>query len=187
MRHNFTSLHDLSVSDESLCEQSRRGDKSAYQKLYNKYLSILYNYGHNIHPDKSVVDDSIQELYLDMWKYKNNLCGIKNIKHYLLRSLKNRIIKEMRQNRHIVASNLESEHCDPIEKKIIEDQTQSDKKIKLRKALNALTKRQREMINLLFYQKFSYGEAADAMNINLRSAYTLSWKSLSALRKALRS
>jgi RNA polymerase sigma factor (sigma-70 family) len=191
MSYNLTSLpnRELPVSDESLWERFRQGDRDAYQKLYSKYLSALYNYGYKIVPDKAVVTDHVQELFIDMWKYKDNLSRVKSMKHYLFRSLRNRIIKEVSRSRY-VAYDIESDYSNalivlPFENKIIEDQTRADTEKKLQKAFLALTKRQREVINLLFYEKFSYEEVAGIMSINLRSVYTLAWKSLSVLRKAL--
>jgi RNA polymerase sigma factor (sigma-70 family) len=191
MSYNFTGLpnKDSAVTDEELWEEFRQGDRAAYQKLYSKYLSDLYYYGYKIVPDKAMVTDQIQDLFIDLWKYKDNLSRIKNIKHYLYRCLRNRIIKEKSQNRYVVYD-MEREYGNdlmvlPLENNIIESQTNSDTKDKLQKAFLALSKRQREVINLLFYEKFSYEEVADIMSINLRSVYTLAWKSLSVLRKEL--
>lgn len=191
MSYNFNGLpnEDTSATDESLWEEVRRGDRAAYQKLYSRHLNGLYNYGYKIVSNEAVVTDQIQELFIDLWKYKESLSGIKNIKHYLYRSLRNKIIKEISRNRYVIRD-MESEYGNalvvlPLENKIIESQTLSDTKKKLQKAFLALSKRQREVINLLFYEKFSYEEVADIMNINLRSVYTLAWKALSVLRKEL--
>lgn len=52
-------------------------------------------------------------------------------------------------------------------------------------ACNTLSTRQTEVINLLFYEKFSYEAAVRIMDINLRSVYTLTWNALAILRKEL--
>lgn len=191
MSYQLTSLpdRDFPVSDESQWEAFRQGDRDSYQKLYRKYLNDLYNYGCKIVPDQAIVADHIQDLFIDLWKYKDNLSGIKHVKHYLFRSLKNRIVKEVSQNRY-TAYDMESEYNNallvlPFEYQMIESQTQSETKERLRRALLALSKRQSEVINLLFYEKFSYEEVAGIMNINVRSVYTLAWKSLEVLRKEL--
>ncbi len=191
MRYQLTSLpdKDFPVSDECLWEAFRQGDRDSYQKLYRKYLSDLYNYGCKIVPDQAIVADHIQDLFIDLWKYKGNLSGIKHVKHYLFRSLRNRIIKEVSRNGY-TACDMESEHQNALmvmsfEHEMIESQTQSETKERLRRALLALSKRQREVINLLFYEKFSYEEVAGIMNINVRSVYTLAWKSLAVLRQEL--
>ncbi len=183
------SNKESSVTDEDLWEEFRQGDRVAYKKLYSKYLNDLYNYGYKIVPNQAVVTDQIQDLFIDLWKYKDSLSQVKNIKHYLFRSLRNRIIKELSQKR-CISLDIKNEYINtlmvlPLENKIIESQTQSETEKKLKKAFMTLSKRQSEVINLLFYENFSYEEVADIMSIKLRSVYTLAWKSLSVLRKEL--
>lgn len=194
MDHHPITLSDddVSVSDKHLWERFRQEDRSAYQQLYSRHLSALYNYGYKVVPNESVVADHIQDLFIDLWKYKANLTQVKDVKHYLFRSLRNRIVKAIRQNRYTSYDiyDIQEEHHDvlmvlPLENKIIENQTCSETTKKLQRAFLALSKRQREVINLLFYEKFSYEEVAGIMNINLRSAYTLAWKALAVLRKEL--
>ena len=191
MRHHPITLSDddVSVSDEYLWERFRQEDRRAYQQLYVRHLNALYNYGYKVLPNESVVADQIQDLFIDLWKYKVNLTQVKDVKHYLFRSLRNRIVKAIRQNRY-TSFDLQEEHHGalivlPFENKIIENQTRSETTKKLQRAFLVLSKRQREVINLLFYEKFSYEEVAGIMNINLRSAYTLAWKALAVLRKEL--
>lgn len=177
------------ATDESLWEAFKQGDRNAYQQLYSKHLCPLYNYGCKIIPDKAVVTDHIQDLFIDLWKYRDNLSPAINIKYYLFRALRNRIIKGVHRNKCTTYPE-ESEYSNglivlPFEQKMIENQAQSENKKRLQKAFHALSKRQKEVINLLFYEKYTYEEVAGIMSINLRSVYTLAWKSLAVLRKEL--
>lgn len=188
-KRSILPKRDLPVSDEGLWEVCRQGDRDAYQTLYCKYLNDLYNYGYKIVPDNVAVADHIQDLFIDLWKRKNNLSQIKNFKHYLFRSLRNRIVNEVSQRRYLVCD-MESEYGEallvlPREHEMIESQTHSEEKERLQRAFLALSKRQKEVINLLFYEKCSYEEVAGIMGINLRSVYTLAWKALAVLRKEL--
>ena len=188
MSHHL-SYNQEPISDEQLWEKVRQEDREAYQQLYSKYLSSLYQYGYKMVSDKAIVNDHIQDLFIDLWKYKATLSRIKNVKHYLFRSLRNRIIKEKSQNRCIV-QDMERHYGNTLmvlsfEDKIIERQTRSATTRKLQQAFLVLSKRQQEVINLLFYEQFSYEEVAGIMHINVRSVYTLAWKSLSVLRKEL--
>lgn len=44
----------------------------------------------------------MQDLFIDVWKYKDRLSGIRNVKQYLFRSLRNSIITEQILSRYIV-------------------------------------------------------------------------------------
>lgn len=179
------------ASDEALWELFCQGDRAGYRALYSNYLNDLYTYGCYIVADQELVKDQIQELFIDLWKYKEGLHTVHNVRQYLLKALRNRINKVLRQNKN-VAYDAESSHPGqpivlPIEHTLIDQQTQQDNKRRLQRAMLTLSARQREVISLLFYEKRSYEEAASLMEINVRSAYTLAWKALAALRKELRS
>lgn len=191
MMNNHKSLteQDESTTDEYLWEKVREGNRDAYQQLYSKYLSELCRYGFKIVPNRDAVADHIQDLFIDLWKYKENLTTIQNMKYYLLRSLRNRIVKEANQNKNFVCereTNLVQTQIElPIEHIIIEEQTQLQEDRKIKSAFMTLSSRQKEVIKLLYYEKFSYEEVAGIMALNLRSTYTLAWKALSALRNEL--
>ncbi len=182
-------LKEADLNAAELWEQFIAGDRVAYQKLYCYFLPGLYSYGFKIIANKEVVNDCLQDLFIDLWKYKDNLSMVYNIKQYLFSSFRNKLIKTVTRNRY-QACDMELAFADtlvvfPFEQSIIDNQTQGENKMRLQKAFHCLSKRQQEAINLLFYEKFSYEQVSDIMNINLRSVYTLVWKALSLLRKEL--
>src|SRR5690606_38891410 len=73
----------------------------------------------------------------------------------------------------------------PEESRIIAEQLSADQRARLLTMLNKLSIRQREVLHLLFQEGLSYEEVATVMEINVRSVYTLAWKSIRALRKLI--
>ncbi|WKN44185.1 RNA polymerase sigma factor [Tunicatimonas pelagia] len=182
---------NLPSADEVLWDRFRKGDRAAYQTLYRRYLNDLYNYGYHIIPNEAVVTDQIQELFIILWKTKSDLPAAVNVKPYLFRALRNNISKEVGRHKYFVC---DMEHkfkevltCSSFESSMIAQQTQLENKKRVQQAILILSERQREVINLLFYEQCSYEEVADIMEINIRSVYTLAWKALAALRKELSS
>src|SRR5690554_146263 len=92
--------------DEIFCwKQLKEGDRHALEKLYVKFARTLFQYGMAVHADRSLVKDCIQELFIDLWKYRQNLKDTDNVKIYLCRSLSNKMFRELqleksRQNRN---------------------------------------------------------------------------------------
>ncbi len=72
-----------------------------------------------------------------------------------------------------------------IEDRIIEHETSMDQRTKMSKAISRLPNRQKEAINLLIYEEFSYDMVANIMGINLKSVYNLACKAIASLRKEL--
>lgn len=73
------------------------------------------------------------------------------------------------------------------EARLIDFQVESQLKVRLSEAVDHLPKRQKAVIDCLFFQDFSYEETSQIMKINLRSTYTLAWKAVASLKKHLMS
>ena len=71
------------------------------------------------------------------------------------------------------------------EDQLIEDQTELEQRYIVDRALNSLTKREREAIYLKFYGNMSYKEVAEVMAIRVDSIYNLISKSIETLHGEL--
>lgn len=168
----------------------KSGDKDAFEQLYRKYVKVLFQLGTSITGDAEFVEDCIQELFIDLWKYRNNIKPTDNVRLYLFRSLSNRINKEKKkafkgnEKQRQAAADFPS-RLDSVEVKIVNAQREAAVQRKLASSLRKLPIRQNEVIQYLFFENLSYEETAKLMGINLRSVYTLAWKALSTLRKAI--
>ena len=65
---------------------------------------------------------------------------------------------------------------------IIEKQISEEKAEKLRKTLSLLSKRQKEIIYLKYYQYLDHGQIAELMNISRQSVYNLLHETIHKLR-----
>lgn len=70
-----------------------------------------------------------------------------------------------------------------VETNLIGVQREESLKCQLSVALEKLPTRQKEVIQYVFFERFSYEEISKIMGINLRSVYTLAWKAIGALKK----
>jgi RNA polymerase sigma-70 factor (ECF subfamily) len=91
-------LEDSNTIDIILWSKLKDGNSAAIGSLYDKYVDELFRYGIQFTADKSKVMDCIHDLFLNLFKYRKNLAHTKNIKYYLLRSLKNEILKKTTAN-----------------------------------------------------------------------------------------
>jgi RNA polymerase sigma factor (sigma-70 family) len=161
------------------------GDKHAYSLLYDTYFKPLYRYGLKISADADLVQDCIQELFIKLWRTKENLAQPLSTKSYLLESLKRTILKELARKQYKIQENLPEDYhfevCLPHEFRLIDLQVTEERMQQLEKALQKLTKRQRDAIHLKFYGQLSYEEIAEIMALNIRSVYNLISKALDTL------
>ena len=175
---------------DNLWKKLQEGDRSGLEGIYRNFARSLFQYGLSLVPDEDFVQDCIQEVFIDLWKYHSNLQRADNVKLYLFRSLSHKISreaqKEKKQNKtELSERNAAGFFIESIERDLINSQGEEQLQQKLAQALQKLPLRQKEVIQYIFFETFSYEETSKIMGINLRSVYTLAWKAISSLKKTV--
>src|SRR5690606_2998960 len=176
--------------DDMVCwQQLKNDDRQGLKDLYVRYSPELFRYGMAVQPDRELIKDCIQELFIDLWKYRKNLRDTDNIKVYLCRSLSNKIYRELhltkRRQNHNPSEVLASLY--PLDSRSSENLAdKSEEKIhQLYVAIEKLPDRQRELIQHVYFKKLSSEEVSEKMGIGVQSVYTLTWKAIRKLKKSL--
>ena len=164
----------------------RSGETTSLEWLYNRYFKLLYNYGRKISSDEKSLEDAIHDLFVDLWRFRNNLSATTSVRFYLYRSLRRRLVRNanhVKQAQHIVSGPDYPESYTPCEEEyIIEKEIQHGKVSHLKKLLADLSPRQYEAMVLRFYDELSFGEIGVILNVNEQSARNLVQRGLSQLK-----
>tara|TARA_Y100001949_G_C15934112_1_gene307035 strand:+ start:553 stop:1131 length:579 start_codon:yes stop_codon:yes gene_type:complete len=192
MQSPLKNIDPNDFNDKTLWEDFRNGDRKAFEKIYRIYFKDLFKYGVCILPDEQFVRDAIQELFIDLWKYKDRLSKSDQIKYYLLKSLRSKLYKILGQNkrRNLRAGLYSKEEIRTIpshEDLIVESDQNNESGRQVKVFINELPERQREAIMLIFFNQKTYEETALIMSMSVQSVYTLIWRAFSTLRKKMRS
>ncbi|WP_229311486.1 RNA polymerase sigma factor [Larkinella rosea] len=168
----------------------RQGDEAAFQQIYRLYARDLLNYGYKVTNDVPLIEDSIHDLFIELWQSRANLSDTDSIRFYLFRSLRNKINKTRNRDLFFQASDIDQIQM-PIDDFIIENQLIEHERVEqvhrqLQKSYGLLTPRQQEALNLRFYQHFSNDEIARIMGVNYQSACRFIYSALKTLREAVR-
>jgi RNA polymerase sigma factor (sigma-70 family) len=183
------SPNNESQTDAFLWDRLKSGDQKAFEQIYVLYVDDLFRFGKSITDGHTLIKDCIQDVFIDLWHYRAQLAHDVCIKFYLFRALSNKIQreigKEIKGKRHELGEFFSKETFQPSsEEELIETQEISLSHRKLDKALSGLPVRQREVIHYVFFEKLTYEEVARLMDINIRSAYTLTWKAIQTMKKS---
>ncbi len=176
-------------SDEarSLWREYQCGDMFALVTIMQGYYADLYQWGMSLHHERELVKDCIHDVFLKLWKIRESVAVVENVKSYLLVTLKTRILKELSGKQFTHFTSLTEEYTFVFEfaedLKLIDEEFEVYQIKKLNLALNKLPGRQKELIYLRFYQCLSFEQIAEVMSITRQSVYNLFQKSLNSLRK----
>ncbi len=180
-----------SLNDENLWASLKVGNELAFSMLYKRYVNRLFSYGMHSCKDRDLVKDCLQELFARLWSKRETLGVAGSVNYYLFKSFRRLLIGKLIANRKFslpFRSEPTSvfEFIPPSEDSIIEDETKSHQLELLKNSISALTKRQREVIFLKFFNDLSYHEISAIMELRVDSVYNLISKSIDVLRVKLK-
>lgn len=174
--------------DEMTCwRQLKNDDRQGLEGLYVKYSRELFRYGMAVHSDRDLIKDCIQELFIDLWKYRRSLRDTTDIKIYLCKSLSNKIFRQLKlEKRRLEQDNQEIYgSLYPSEGFLTEAPDQAEEENRqLQMAISQLPERQKEIIQYVFFDQLSSAEVSRKMGIGVQSVYTLTWKAIGKLKKS---
>ncbi|AEV97602.1 RNA polymerase, sigma-24 subunit, ECF subfamily [Niastella koreensis GR20-10] len=168
-------------------QRLQQNDEQALAAIMRKYYTALYNYGARFTNDEALVKDCIQEVFISLWQRRESAAEILSPRYYLLRAVKNKVLKSLHQ--HVIRiGSMENESAYDflqefsVEKLIIDKQMSEEQATILRKTMAQLSKRQHELIYLKFYQHLDHAQIAGLMNLSRQSVYNLLHETIQKLR-----
>ncbi|WP_394994800.1 RNA polymerase sigma factor [Emticicia sp.] len=187
---NYSNVNTNIESDILLWQAFKIGDTEAFEQLYHKYFKVLGNYGLRLNPNKDLVEDAIQDVFIDLWRRKEYLNDIENVKYYLFRAVRNQfsrnIQKDIFEGSEDVNNFLDYLGTISLEQESIDVETNQIRTISVRKAMNNLSNRQAEAVHLRFYQGLSLEEIALIMQVQKQVVKNLLSKSYAILKISLK-
>lgn len=166
-----------------------KGDDQALSLIYLQYSNSLFDYGCRFTTDKNLVKDCIQEVFCTLIRTRKNLSETDNIRLYLLKSLKRRILRDLKDsgNKTILVNDQEYPF-DLLLANNIDDQMNElddEKRRLLSEAMLSLTERQKEAIYLRFNRGLEYEEISFLLNLNYQSSRALIHRAIEKLREII--
>lgn len=173
------------INDNSLWDSFKNGDRDSLGLLFRKYYPLLYNYGCKITVDTNLLEDTIQELFAELWQSRAQT-QVQSVKAYLLMALKYKLYRQLR-NRKQVSSEIPDDLHFEISYESLKISTEEDeiKAKKILQSLSQLSNRQKEIIYLKFYQDLSYEEISEIMQINYQASRNLLYQAVKSLKRLL--
>lgn len=172
---------DIFQEDHALWKAFKAGSEPAFEQIYRREIQGLIHYGKKLTQDTVLIQDTVQDLFLEIWNSRARLTDTDNIRFYLLRALRNKL---SRRTFHPGITEPHGEEISEpsVEFAILENEARDSRLLRLEKALQKLTKRQQEAINLRYYHDLSNEEVARIMGVNYQSACKFIYSGLKILK-----
>ncbi|HHV84443.1 MAG TPA: sigma-70 family RNA polymerase sigma factor [Petrimonas sp.] len=158
-------------------------------EIYNGYVDDMYTYALYLGFREYDIIDAIQDVFVQLCESGKKMTEITNVKFYLFKSLRNRLIDIYKKENFTISFNkstqpdaLFTDTQNTPEDRVIKVEELEEIEQKIEEMLSLLSPRQREIIYLHFIQEQDYKQVAEIMDINYDNCRKLVYKALSTLR-----
>jgi RNA polymerase sigma factor (sigma-70 family) len=157
--------------------------------LYRAHAHELFSYAMSLCLDREVAMDAVHDVFCNICENSRLRPEVDNMRFYLIRAVKNRLIDMAKSNRSIplsmetVANEFSFGVRASVEDAIIEIEEREKLRRRVEQLLSMLTDRQREIIYLRYEQELDYEEISKVMHITASSCRKLVHKAIDKLRK----
>jgi RNA polymerase sigma-70 factor (ECF subfamily) len=172
-------------TDQELVTALRNGDNDAFEALYHRYFVSLSKYAYKKLQDECVVEELVQDVFVDLWKKRTTLEVDGQIAGLLFAMLRNKALHGLRarliQFKHLEAFSLlhKNEMSEELTDVLYARQVQE----KMNAAINQLSPQCRLAFTLSRYENLSYKQIAREMDISVNTVEKHIGKALHFLRQ----
>ena len=160
--------HHPSETDDELLMRLRNGDEQAFAALYKRRQGSIYRFAQHMSGSASVAEDITQEVFMALLRDE---CGYDRergtLSGYLFGIARKLVLRNLERGRSDVPLESETDDAAPRELAVIDDPlaglTQHEAVEGLRRAVQALPRRYREVVVLCDLEELDYADAAVAL------------------------
>jgi RNA polymerase sigma factor (sigma-70 family) len=139
------------------------GDQQGLYACFDIFYDDLYRFGVCMYKNPELVKEGINTLFIELWRIQDKLSSVQNIQQYVLTIYKRILYKTYQQySRDTFTSTIEEAEIasgaaeQPYENILIASQQDEITKKRLQKALNQLSPRQIEIVQMRYFDQMSF-------------------------------
>ena len=169
----------------NILQRLAAGDEKAIDWLFRTYYASMCQTAYRILPDEHLVEDLVQDVFLEVWKKRKTLTIKTAVSSYLRTATRNKTLNYIRDQKidfRIAPpkEDLKSKNTLAIQTLVADDLQQE-----IDAAIDGLPARCRLVFVLSRFEEMSYQEIADQLGISIKTVEHQIGKALRILRGAL--
>ncbi len=173
------------ITDDELINRLKQGDKKALTNLYNSYWKPLFISSYNLLKNKETCEEIVQDVFVDLWRNKDNLQIKISLKSYLYACVRYKVFSEFRKHKIIRVELLENlnkrfQYATP-ETKIMHKELVDQINV----VVETLPEKCKRVYKLSRDEQLSHKEIASKLNISVKTVENHITNALRILRKSL--
>ena len=169
----------------------RKGDKKAFEAVYNEFFGVLYHLSLNYLNDEKVSEEIVQDTFMKLWEIRETLNDQINIRNFLYTITKNNCLNYLRnqkislkhqENVKYMEMQFNYEALEKLGNYIQFEELRS----KIDEAISKLPAELIETFRMSRFEELSYREIAEQQSISIKTVEARISKALRILRVELK-
>lgn len=163
----------------------KEGDAAAFESMIREEFRALFEYGTRFIHDRDTLNDCIHDLFASLWDRRQFLADTDQIRPYLLKSLRNRLLKEKERTSNLTGFEGWQENAgfeDDAESRMISSEATEQRRKQIDSVMHSLTPRQREIIHLKFFENLTHEQISEVLEISRPAVANLLSQALKLFR-----
>jgi RNA polymerase sigma-70 factor (family 1) len=159
-----------------------------FKQIFASEYSRLCRYALSYVQDEQTAEDVVQETFVKIWETKKEILTQPHIRFYLVTAVRNNCISLLRKQKSSnerYAEELPEPDPEPFFTRTEQVQQLDEQKKRILDALNRLPPKCKEVFMLVKMQELTYQQAADSLDISVKTVENHMGKALKILRESL--
>jgi RNA polymerase sigma-70 factor (ECF subfamily) len=172
------------MDDRAILDDLRAGSEAAFDAIFRAYYAQLVVVAQSLLGVRAAAEDAAQDVMLELWRRRENIVLETSLRAYLIRSVRNRALNQIRHDRvvHRAGPHYEGPAPAPLADRA-QAETELDQAVQ--QAVRELPERCREAFELSRGQGLSYAEIAQVLGVSVKTVEAHMGKALRLLRERL--
>jgi RNA polymerase sigma-70 factor (ECF subfamily) len=173
----------LAPEPGELVQRLMAGDQSAFEIIFRTHYAKLANYAKQLVRSPDAAEDVVQEVFVTLWAHRERLTAPDNLVAYLFRSVRNRGLNFLRQQRQVSTWQARQATIEPAESPAADQDAEHDEVDRaIKGAAASLSPRCREVFELSRDRGLTYRQIGETLGISIKTVETLMGRALKAIR-----
>ncbi len=178
------------MNDEVLWSKITQGEPNALREIYDLHISDLENYCKKITQDVNLIEQSLYNVFVNIWQNRKTLRPGDSIVSYLFGSIRKELLGEIK-NKILILPTVNEERKDvgfriTLEDILIQQENATIDPIELHKAFELLSHSEREAIYLRYYNEMTCEEISSIMDVDYKTVEEMLSKGVFSIREGIK-
>lgn len=160
--------------------------KDGFEKLFRTYYQELCTNAFYYLKDQAAAEEEVQDIFVNLWKKRNELEITSSLKSYLYRATRNHCLNVIK---HLEIRDSYKKHNETIrkaeEQELGTHMETKELQVKIDTAIDQLPTERKRIFMMSRFEGLKYREIADQLNISVKTVENQMGKALAFLREQL--